>query len=228
MTAYSRIVIALAMCIMPVACAFAKKAKPVQADSLSEMLSVFIAENTKRAIDNFVTDFEVYGSALDAAALRQLVSRRLLADAEPLAYSQASEWISAYMDGRTAEVSARMLAAAAAEPDAQVLPSGVVIRILEKGAGAPPTLESTVSLRYTGSLPDGTVFDTIGPDDTPMRVRVGDLAAGLGIALTNMQAGATALVSIPAELAYGAEGIPGVIPPDSALRFEIELIDIHN
>lgn len=215
------------MCILPVACAFAKKAKPVEADSLSQMLSVFIAENTRRAIDNFVADFEVYGSNLDAATLRELVSRRLLADTEPLAYSQASEWISAYMDGHTAEVSARMLAAAAAEPGAQVLPSGVVVRTLDSGTGATPTLDSTVTMRYTGSLPDGTVFDTIGPDEPAMRVRVGDLAAGLGLALTTMQAGAMAMVSIPAELAYGTEGIPGVIPPDSALRFEIELISIE-
>lgn len=215
------------MCILPVACAFAKKAKPVEADSLSQMLSVFIAENTRRAIDNFVADFEVYGSNLDAATLRELVSRRLLADTEPLAYSQASEWISAYMDGHTAEVSARMLAAAAAEPGAQVLPSGVVVRTLDSGTGATPTLDSTVTMRYTGSLPDGTVFDTIGPDEPAMRVRVGDLAAGVGLALTTMQAGATVMVSIPAELAYGTEGIPGVIPPDSALRFEIELISIE-
>ena len=212
---------------MPVACAFAKKAKPVQADSLSEMLSVFLAENTKRAIDNFVADFEVYGSNLDAATLRELVSRRLLQDTEPLAYSQASEWITSYMDSHAGEVSARMLEAASAEPGARVLPSGVVIRTVESGSGATPTLESTVTMRYTGSLPDGTVFDTIGPDEEPMRVRVGDLAAGLGIGLTNMQTGETALVSIPAALAYGSEGIPGVIPPDSALRFEIELIGIE-
>lgn len=218
------------MSIMPVACVFAKKSQPAPAapaDSLSEMLSVFLAENTRRAIDNFVADFEVYGSHLDAAALRQLVSQRLLQDTEPLAYSQASEWISGFMESHTGEVSARMLAAAAAEPGARVLPSGVVMRTIESGSGAAPFLDSTVAIRYTGSLPNGTVFDTIGPEEAPMRVRVGDLAAGLGIALTNMQAGETALVSIPAQLAYGSEGVPGVIPPDTALRFEIELISIE-
>lgn len=215
------------MCIMPFACVFAKKAKSVEADSLSQMLSVFIAENTKRAIDNFVADFEVYGSNLDASTLRELVSRQILTDTEPLVYSQASAWISTYMDSHAGEISARMLESAAAEPGARVLPSGVVIRTIENGTGASPTLDSTVTMRYTGSLPDGTVFDTIGPDEAPMRVRVGDFAAGLGIGLTNMKAGETAVISIPAELAYGTEGVPGVIPPDSALRFEIELINIE-
>ena len=66
------------------------------------------------------------------------------------------------------------------------------------------------------------IFDTIGPDEEPMTARVSDLAPGLAEALTRIPAGSSAVITLPAPLAYGSEGIPGVIPPDSALRFEIE------
>jgi FKBP-type peptidyl-prolyl cis-trans isomerase len=110
-------------------------------------------------------------------------------------------------------------------PDAVETASGLRYRVLRAGSGATPTLGTTVTVHYTGSLLDGTLFDSSYQRGSPARFRVGQVIPGWNEALLAMKKGEKRLLIIPPELAYGERGYPGVIPPNAFLVFDVELLD---
>ena len=100
-------------------------------------------------------------------------------------------------------------------------------KIEAEGAGDKPEKGQTVSVHYKGSLLDGTVFDSSFKRNQPIdfALGVGQVIPGWdeGIALLNK--GAKATLIIPSDLAYGASGAGGVIPPNATLKFEVELVN---
>ncbi len=90
----------------------------------------------------------------------------------------------------------------------------------------------TVSMNYTGRLQDGTVFDSnVDPKFNHVEPFVFNLGAGQVIAgwdkgIVGMKVGEKKTLTIPPADAYGASGIPGVIPGNSTLIFEVELVSI--
>lgn len=106
--------------------------------------------------------------------------------------------------------------------------SGLQYEELESGDGASPQIGDTVSVHYTGTLEDGTEFDSSVSRGEPIQFPLGQGAVipgwDEGIAL--MQVGDKARLTIPPELAYGEAGAGGVIPPNATLTFEVELLDI--
>ena len=105
--------------------------------------------------------------------------------------------------------------------------SGLFYKIEAEGAGDKPEKGQTVSVHYKGSLLDGTVFDSSFKRNQPIdfALGVGQVIPGWdeGIALLNK--GAKATLIIPSDLAYGASGAGGVIPPNATLKFEVELVN---
>ena len=117
------------------------------------------------------------------------------------------------------------VARAAAEPGAQTLASGVVIRSVRGGSGASPTREDTIEVSYTGRLADGTVFDSTA-NRGPARFKIPQLIKCWGEGLSQMREGEVAVVTCPADLAYGDRGAGSSIPGGSALEFEITIHEI--
>ncbi len=107
-----------------------------------------------------------------------------------------------------------------------VTDSGLQYEILTEGNGAKPTAESTVRVHYTGSLIDGTVFDSSVKRGTPAEFRVGGVIKGWTEALQLMPVGSKWRLTIPHNLAYGERGAGASIPPFATLVFEVELLDI--
>ena len=105
--------------------------------------------------------------------------------------------------------------------------TGLYYHIEETGEGASPQTGNTVSVHYRGELLDGTVFDSSFKRNEPISfsLGVGQVIPGWdeGIALLNK--GAKATLIIPPNLAYGASGAGGVIPPNATLKFSVELVD---
>ncbi len=195
-------------------------------DSVTDVVAVFLASNLRQGIDGAVAQLQGYGIEVDRSRLEDLLIENLRQPYDEAAHREASQAVAAMIASSAARQSEQFLSQAAMRPEAETLPSGVVIETLTPGTGAAPASESSVIMRYTGTLPDGTIFDEMLPTDEPMRARVADLAPGLAEALTHMRAGGRYDVTIPAPLAYGSEGVPGVIPPDTPLRFTIDLIDV--
>lgn len=104
--------------------------------------------------------------------------------------------------------------------------SGLKYQMLAEGSGAHPVPTDTVAVNYTGRLPDGTVFDSSVPTGQPAQFRLDQIIPGWTEGLQLMRPGGRARFVIPSALAYGPRGAGGIIPPDTDLTFDVELIAI--
>lgn len=107
----------------------------------------------------------------------------------------------------------------------KVLPSGLQYKIIKEGTGNTPTVNDKVKTHYRGTLIDGTEFDSSYKRNKPAEFPVNGVIKGWIEALQLMKEGAKWQLYIPASLAYGESGRPG-IPPNSTLIFEIELLEV--
>jgi len=94
------------------------------------------------------------------------------------------------------------------------------------GTGATPQAEDHIEFQYRGTLPDGTEFQSTY-QKRPATRRVSELVPGLQEMLMSMSEGGKRTVIIPPELAFGSGGIPGLIPGDATVIFELELLGIR-
>lgn len=118
------------------------------------------------------------------------------------------------------------LAANKEKEGVQITESGLQYEVIEEGTGATPTTASTVRVHYEGSLTDGQVFDSSIARGEPIEFPVTGVIAGWTEALQMMKEGAKYRLTIPAELAYGAQGAGAMIQPFSVLVFDVELIAV--
>jgi peptidylprolyl isomerase/FKBP-type peptidyl-prolyl cis-trans isomerase FklB len=114
------------------------------------------------------------------------------------------------------------------EPGVQVLPSGVAYKVVRSGpaTGLKPTLSDEVKVHYEGKLVDGKVFDSSYERGAPAAMPLRGLIPAWQEALVQMRPGDEWILYVPPEQGYGAEGAGGEIPPNAALIFRIELIDV--
>lgn len=112
-------------------------------------------------------------------------------------------------------------------PEVHTTASGLQYEILEEGNGTKPDPTSQVTVHYHGTLIDGTVFDSSVQRGAPATFGVNQVIRGWTEALQLMSEGSKYRLSIPQELAYGANPHPGgAIQPYAALIFDVELISI--
>ena len=112
------------------------------------------------------------------------------------------------------------------KPGVVTLPSGLQYKIIQEGDGATPTANDVVTVHYSGTLIDGTEFDSSYKRGTPASFPVGGVIRGWTEALKLMKVGSTWELYIPANLAYGERGAPPVIGPNETLIFTVKLIDV--
>jgi FKBP-type peptidyl-prolyl cis-trans isomerase FkpA len=131
--------------------------------------------------------------------------------------------------GVLAAVLAMLCAGAWAGPmHAETLPSGVVVTHLRQGSGPFPSADDTVKVHYRGTLTNGTEFDSSYRRNKPASFPLKRVIPCWNEGMQKLQAGAKAKLFCPAHTAYGARGIPGTIPPNSVLIFEVELLAIED
>ncbi len=104
--------------------------------------------------------------------------------------------------------------------------SGLQYEVVKMGNGPKPTSESTVKVHYTGTLIDGTEFDSSIKRNEPAQFPVSGVIAGWTEALQLMPVGSKFKLYIPQNLAYGENGAGDVIKPYSTLIFDVELLEI--
>ena len=106
------------------------------------------------------------------------------------------------------------------------LPSGLQYQVLKHGEGAKPTASDKVKCHYHGTLINGTVFDSSVQRGEPAVFGVSQVIPGWVEALQLMPVGSKWRLFIPSNLAYGEHGAGDAIEPNSALVFDVELLDI--
>nr|WP_294926714.1 peptidylprolyl isomerase [uncultured Flavobacterium sp.] len=106
--------------------------------------------------------------------------------------------------------------------------SGLRYKMIQKGDGKKAEAGKTVSVHYEGSLENGKVFDSSYPRKKPIEFRLGQgqVIEGWDEGIALLQVGDKARFVIPSDLAYGAAGAGGVIPPHATLIFDVELMDV--
>ncbi|REJ81487.1 MAG: FKBP-type peptidyl-prolyl cis-trans isomerase [Acidobacteria bacterium] len=111
----------------------------------------------------------------------------------------------------------------------QELKRGLQYLDVRVGEGDEARRGDDVTMHYTGWLPDGTEFDSSRSQNRTLVFRLGEgqVIRGWDLGVPGMRVGGVRRLRIPAKLAYGRRGVPGRIPPDTDLEFEIELLAVR-
>mgnify|MGYP001413875344 FL=1 len=108
----------------------------------------------------------------------------------------------------------------------QTTASGLMYEVIREGDGEKPTAADVVLVHYEGRLLDGTVFDSSYQRGQPAAFPLQGLIPGWEEGIQLMPKGSKYRFRVPPQLAYGAEGAGGVIPPNATLEFDVELLEI--
>lgn len=130
---------------------------------------------------------------------------------------------------RTCLITALALAASAAHAanPKETLPSGVVVEHLKPGTGAAPKASDSISVHYRGTLENGTEFDSSYKRGQPASFPLGRVVPCWTEGMQKVRVGGRAKLTCPPATAYGARGVPGAIPPNATLTFEVEVLAIQ-
>jgi len=103
------------------------------------------------------------------------------------------------------------------------------IETIVEGSGVESKVGDSLTVHYTGMLEDGTKFDSSVDRGTPFNfiLGIGQVIEGWEKGMEGMKVGEKRKLTIPPEYAYGERGVPGVIPPNATLIFEVELLEIN-
>ncbi len=187
-------------------------------DSLSYSFGTLLAEQIKPQLE----DIDI---ATVTAAFKEALS-----DTSQLTLEQCQQVYMSFNEKKTESLGEEgkiYLAENATKEGVETTASGLQYKILQAGTGDYPSAESTVTVHYTGTLIDGTVFDSSVERGEPISFPLSGVIPGWteGVQLINV--GGKIELTIPYELGYGERG-SGPIPPRSVLIFEVELIAIES
>lgn len=143
-------------------------------------------------------------------------------------YAQETQPMATIQPAQTTTVSPGQayLDANKVKPGVITLADGLQYKVITQGAGPMPTDNDTVVVHYSGSLIDGTEFDSSYKRGEPISFPVNGVIPGWVEALKMMKVGSTWELTIPPDLAYGQRGAPPLIGPNQVLVFKVNLIDI--
>jgi peptidylprolyl isomerase len=130
-----------------------------------------------------------------------------------------------------AEVVAEAAKEEAVAPEGTVVTTSTGLRYVDVklGTGASPRVGQTVVVHYAGTFTDGRTFDSSRDRGEPLRfkIAVGQVIKGWDEGVLSMKVGGRRKLMIPSNLAYGESGAGGVIPPNTDLEFDVELLGLE-
>lgn len=180
----------------------------------------------------------VFGSVIEGQDVVDAIAQDDTMDVEIIRVGDTAEAFNAVEAFRTFEGAREKREAEAKAKQKELLdqvaagydetPSGLRYKILQNGDGKQATKGAMVSVHYKGQLLDGTVFDSSYKRKQPIdfAIGVGQVIPGWDEGIQLLKVGDKARLVIPSDLAYGAQGAGGVIPPNATLIFDVELMNV--
>lgn len=198
---------------------------PAERNKMLYSLGFLLGDNLKRQL---ILDNEDDYKALSQGMRDSLLNKKAQTDLE----KYKPQIIQKYQDDAKA-ISAKRQAAQQEymenfqkEKGVKTLDNGTMIKLTRASKGKMPKADSTVKVHYTGTLIDGTKFDSSRDRGEAFKTRLTDVIPCWTKAVQQMKPGARAKVVCPADTAYGNRPV-GQIPANSALVFDIELLDME-
>jgi FKBP-type peptidyl-prolyl cis-trans isomerase FkpA len=187
------------------------------AGSLSQIKDEVDLKVLMQGIETGLSGAEPLISEEEAMAVQQAFGQRLQAkrEAEMQAAAQKNK-----------EEGEAFLAQNKGKSGVKTTESGLQYKVEKQGNGPRPAATDTVKVHYTGTLLDGTKFDSSVDRGQPAQFALNAVIPGWTEALQLMPVGSKYTLWLPSELAYGDRGTPGPIGPNATLKFEVELIEI--
>jgi FKBP-type peptidyl-prolyl cis-trans isomerase len=130
------------------------------------------------------------------------------------------------LNERNRQMEEQLFAALKGKPGVGALPDGVHYIVVKIGTGVRPTAKDSVEINAVGIFPDGTVFEDTFQKKKSITTLTGSLIPGLNEAIQLMPEGSVWRIFIPSAMAYGPAGLSNVIPPNTALVFDITLVQV--
>ena len=151
---------------------------------------------------------------------------------KPLAVSDSTiaPIVSAYQlstqNERSRQMEEQLFATLKGKSGVGALPDGVHYIVVKQGTGIRPTVKDTVVINAIGVFPDGTVFEDTYQKKQAITTVTGNLIPGLNETIQLMPEGSVWRIFIPSVLAYGSAGLTNIVPPNTALVFDITLMEV--
>jgi FKBP-type peptidyl-prolyl cis-trans isomerase len=130
------------------------------------------------------------------------------------------------LNERSRQMEEQLFSALKGKPGVGVLPDGVNYIVIKAGTGIRPTAKDSVVFNTIGVFPDGTVFEDTFQKKKAITALTGNLIPGLNETIQLMPEGSVWRIFIPSALAYGTAGLQNVIPPNTALVFDVTLMEV--
>lgn len=198
----------------------------MEMDKLSYALGISFGQQIAQA-NLQISDFQVFAKGLEVS---------IKGTAPEIDFAECQQVLNDYFSNIQEEETRKMnavkkegedfLSKNGKRPEVKTTASGLQYEVIKEGTGKRPTVNDVVKVHYHGTLIDGTVFDSSVKRGTPAEFGVSQVIKGWVEALQLMPVGSKYKLYIPSELAYGQQGAGAMIKPNSALVFEVELLEI--
>lgn len=191
-------------------------------DSLQYSLGVFVGQWLTN------NSFKISDKALFSRGMDDIIQNNPRAISDSTILPIIAAYQLSTQNERSRQMEAQLFAELKGKPGVGALPNGVHYIVIEKGNGVRPTAKDTVVFNAVGVFPDGTVFEDSFKKGQAIINITSNLIPGLNEAIQLMPEGSKWRIFIPSALAYGTAGKANLIPPNTALVFDIKLEEVKS
>lgn len=191
-----------------------------KADTLQYTLGAFIGQWMVK------NGFAVTNQTLFKRGMDDVLQNKKLAVTDSTIAPIVSAYQMATQNARSRALEEQLFTALKGKPGIGALPSGVHYLVIKAGTGVRPNAQDSIVINAIGVFPDGTVFEDTFQKKKEITTLTSNLIPGLNESIQLMPEGSVWRIFIPSVLAYGSAGLSNVIPPNTALVFDITLMSV--
>jgi FKBP-type peptidyl-prolyl cis-trans isomerase len=190
------------------------------ADTLQYTLGAFIGQWLAK------NGFAISNQVLFKKGMDDVLQNKPLSVTDSTIVRRIAAYQLSMQNERSRQLEEQLFSALKGKPGVGALPDGVHYIVVKTGAGIRPTAKDSIVINAIGMFPDGTVFEDTFQKKQTITSLTGNLIPGLNEAIQLMPEGSVWRIFVPSALAYGPAGLSNVIPPNTALVFDITLMEV--